>query len=333
MCEPSKELPTIPQYEREGWIRRILCQTLLGLEALNFGGVVHRDFSRNNLMLNWDLQWSLKDYTPYACIIDFGASRTFEAEGVDMTNELCTPSYRAPEQQVGVLDGIKGLAGKMSYKETVDVWAAGCMVVEMVTGGSVPFGPVSKANRAPETPKGYLERLLQLVGVPTDEELKKENWYPSEKEAIAECSLASFDAMETVCPLPEPHGSQSLRQRLEAVVDRLKESGCAIDNPEQVFDKEVLSGVPVTPELRSLLRRMLSINYLKRPTASMLLDDVYFAEDPVCVALIGHARAPGRRPSLPCPSDMEDLYCQTHPQKGIDALKKYLASLCRNPSA
>src|SRR5437016_1152206 len=58
-------------------------------------------------------------------ICDFGFARTLmKAENVHFTDYVSTRWYRAPEL----------LVGDTSYGKAVDVWAIGCIFMELVTG-------------------------------------------------------------------------------------------------------------------------------------------------------------------------------------------------------
>ena len=83
---------------------------------------VHRDLKPDNLML--DENGELK-------IADFGLARDVEAK---MTKGVCTPLYAAPE--VLNLD---------PYNEKCDVWSAGLILYEMLTGKEM-FEHIKKKN-------------------------------------------------------------------------------------------------------------------------------------------------------------------------------------------
>lgn len=83
---------------------------------------VHRDLKPDNILLNQNGE--LK-------IADFGLARDVQAK---MTKGVCTPLYAAPE--VLNLD---------AYNEKCDVWSAGLILYEMLTGKEM-FQHIKKKN-------------------------------------------------------------------------------------------------------------------------------------------------------------------------------------------
>jgi len=68
--------------------------------------------------------------------------------------EVATPYYRAPE----------GILNREYYSKSVDMWALGCVLAEMVT--RKPFFPCA-------TNKELLDRIVNTFGTPTAEEINK----------------------------------------------------------------------------------------------------------------------------------------------------------------
>ena len=77
--------------------------------------VVHRDIKPENLLVNPD--HSLK-------ICDFGFARTVSHPGQQLTDYVATRWYRAPEL----------LLGSTKYEKSVDIWAIGCIMGELIDG-------------------------------------------------------------------------------------------------------------------------------------------------------------------------------------------------------
>jgi serine/threonine protein kinase/Flp pilus assembly protein TadD len=113
------------------------------LDAAHKKGAIHRDIKPSNIMLNTDGRIK---------VLDFGLARLVAADGsdsdddrrtVDMTQEgavVGTPAYMSPEQASG-----------MKVDARTDIFSAGCVLYEMVTGKS-PF----HSGSVPET----LRRVL-----------------------------------------------------------------------------------------------------------------------------------------------------------------------------
>uniref|UniRef100_A0A8C7YAE5 mitogen-activated protein kinase n=1 Tax=Oryzias sinensis TaxID=183150 RepID=A0A8C7YAE5_9TELE len=87
-------------------------QLLRGLKYIHSAGIIHRDLKPGNLAVNENCE--LK-------ILDFGLARHTESE---MTGYVVTRWYRAPEV----------IFNWMHYTQTVDVWSAGCILAEMISG-------------------------------------------------------------------------------------------------------------------------------------------------------------------------------------------------------
>ena len=87
--------------------------------------IVHRDFKPENMLLSRN--GVLK-------ICDFGFARQLTRENIKesvaLTEYVSTRWYRAPEL----------LVGAPSYTHSVDVWAIGCIFVELVTGSALFTG-------------------------------------------------------------------------------------------------------------------------------------------------------------------------------------------------
>ena len=105
-------------------------QLFAGLCYLHAHGVCHRDIKPSNVLID------LEDGRCQLC--DFGSAK-FLRKGEESVSYIATRSYRAPEL---ILDC-------RSYTPKIDVWSAGCVLAEMVLGGS----PLFKARNA----EGVLE--------------------------------------------------------------------------------------------------------------------------------------------------------------------------------
>ena len=90
------------------------------LEYLHERDIVHRDIKPENILYIPE--------TKTIKLIDFGISKRFRRRGtlIDMWTITGTLYYRAPEMFCG------------GYREPVDVWAAGVLLYQMVTGRT-PF--------------------------------------------------------------------------------------------------------------------------------------------------------------------------------------------------
>ncbi|RWW75857.1 hypothetical protein BHE74_00016097, partial [Ensete ventricosum] len=101
---------TVPQ------VKCYMKQLLSGLEHCHSQGVLHRDMKCSNLLLN--KEGILK-------IADFGLATCFDPNNTKpMTSKVVTLWYRPPEL----------LLGATQYSVGVDLWSAGCILAELLTG-------------------------------------------------------------------------------------------------------------------------------------------------------------------------------------------------------
>merc|ERR1712054_75265 len=92
-----------------------LYQILRGMKYVHSAQVIHRDLKPGNILVNSNCD--LK-------ICDFGLARSVDSEShenLEMTTYVVTRWYRAPELMVAD-----------EYTETVDIWAVGCILAEML---------------------------------------------------------------------------------------------------------------------------------------------------------------------------------------------------------
>lgn len=123
-------------------ITYLFYQILRGLKYIHSAGIIHRDLKPGNLAV--DENCELK-------ILDFGLARHAETE---MTGYVVTRWYRAPEV----------IFNWMHYTQTVDVWSAGCILAEMITG-EVLFPGSDSIDQ--------LKKILNLTGTPSSTLIQK----------------------------------------------------------------------------------------------------------------------------------------------------------------
>ena len=143
------DLQTIIRQEvlSAGQVKRLTTDMLCGLHYLHEEArVVHRDLKPCNLLVN---------SRGVLHIADFGLARALHDDkgGGDvpppMSGHTVTMWYRAPEV----------FLGSTSYGTAIDLWSAGCVVVEMLLRE-----PLFKA----ETDVDLLGKIFHLLGVPTE---------------------------------------------------------------------------------------------------------------------------------------------------------------------
>lgn len=91
-------------------IRSIMCQTLLGVQAIHKGGFMHRDLKPENLLVKGDM----------VKVADFGLAKEIRSRP-PFTEYIATRWYRAPEI----------ILHSPHYNSPVDIWACGVIFAEL----------------------------------------------------------------------------------------------------------------------------------------------------------------------------------------------------------
>lgn len=122
-------------------IKIITKQLLYGISTLHDNFVIHRDLKTSNILLN--KRGILK-------ICDFGMARVFNLKLKYMSQEVVTLWYRPPEI----------LLGGKNYTTSVDLWALGCILSEIITC-EVLFSGKSELDQ--------LIKIFSTLGTPTSD--------------------------------------------------------------------------------------------------------------------------------------------------------------------
>ncbi|GCC23971.1 hypothetical protein chiPu_0002369 [Chiloscyllium punctatum] len=101
-------------------LRKCLIQVLRATEYLHKNNIIHRDIKPENVLVSG---------SGVVKLCDFGFARSLAAPGEPYTEYVATRWYRAPELVVG----------DTKYGKPVDIWAFGCLSIEMATGN--PYLP------------------------------------------------------------------------------------------------------------------------------------------------------------------------------------------------
>lgn len=127
----------------EGYVARVLEQTLRGLAAVHGAGVVHRDVKPANLLLA-----PTGDGTPDVRVADFGVAAVLLGDRfTSAPGAIGTDGFMAPEQAVGAAPDPRQ-----------DLYSVGAVGLHLLTG-------VHPA-RAPAIPSGRLRPLLDRLLAP-----------------------------------------------------------------------------------------------------------------------------------------------------------------------
>jgi len=121
--------------------KSFLFQLLRGVAFCHEHRVLHRDLKPQNLLIN--RKGDLK-------LADFGLARAFGIPVRSYSHEVVTLWYRAPDV----------LMGSRKYSTPIDIWSAGCIFAEMVTGR--PLFPGKDTN-------DQLLRIFKLMGTPSED--------------------------------------------------------------------------------------------------------------------------------------------------------------------
>ncbi|XP_062316359.1 STKc_p38 domain-containing protein isoform X1 [Osmerus eperlanus] len=179
-------------------ITYLFYQLLRGLKYIHSAGIIHRDLKPGNLAVNENCE--LK-------ILDFGLARQTESE---MTGYVVTRWYRAPEI----------IFNWMHYSQTVDVWSAGCILAELITGqvlfpGNDSIDQLKKIMTLTGTPQPSLVQKMQSK----DARSYVQGLPPQKKKSFREVfssmdvkAVALLEGMLTLDPEGRLTASQGLGQ-------------------------------------------------------------------------------------------------------------------------
>ncbi|KAK7204521.1 kinase-like domain-containing protein [Myxozyma melibiosi] len=172
---------THPSFKLEqSHIKHLHKQLLEGLAYLHKRGILHRDIKGSNILIS--SSGDLK-------LADFGLARFYNKHKstLEYTNRVITLWYRPPEL----------LLGATAYGAAVDVWGAGCLMVELYTRSAVFQGHDEIEQ---------LEAIYSVMGTPTKEswpDMDKLPWYelvkPPEEKASRFKSM--FESLLPPCGL------------------------------------------------------------------------------------------------------------------------------------
>lgn len=125
--------------------KTFLKMLLSALQYLHSLGILHRDVKPSNCLV------SSKEPGGLLKLGDFGLSRIKGDPGADMSHEVASRWYRAPEL----------LFGKRQYGGEIDMWSAGCIFGELLRGFGSPLftgdGDISQ-----------LSRIFSVLGTPDE---------------------------------------------------------------------------------------------------------------------------------------------------------------------
>lgn len=162
------------------YVKRYTMMTLQGLHHLHRQWISHRDMKPSNLLVSHD--GALK-------ISDLGMSRSWALEGELMSPHVVTRPYRAPELLYG---------SRLYNGAAIDVWAAACIVAEMLTR-AILFNGTSDLDQ--------LSRIFAITGVPDDDNWPQRTSLPDYLPFEAtKKNQEKKAALQTLLPMASPNG-------------------------------------------------------------------------------------------------------------------------------
>jgi serine/threonine protein kinase len=177
-------------------VRCLTFQMLNGLRHMHRSGIVHRDLKPANCVV--DSQCRLK-------ICDLGLSRHIsdnytQSEAVDsrFTDYVVTRWYRAPEL----------LLGCRRYSSKIDMWAAGCILGELIT--RKPLFPGSDTS-------DMLVKLCAKLSPPTESQLDQLTHDPAAKAFVRAIPIRAPFSFAVAHPQADPEALNLLEALLQWV--------------------------------------------------------------------------------------------------------------------
>lgn len=117
-----------PRGMNEKSAKRLVWQVLRGVKELHDRNIIHRDIKPENVLVDTHGVVRLCDFgfARFCRVENSSESKAGEGDGEsdEMTRYVSTRWYRSPEL----------LMRSSSYDSSIDVWAIGCLVIELLTG-------------------------------------------------------------------------------------------------------------------------------------------------------------------------------------------------------
>jgi len=175
-------------------VRCLIFQLLNGLRHMHSAGIVHRDLKPANLVV--DSQCRLK-------ICDLGLSRHIadslavpEGEDAKFTDYVVTRWYRAPEL----------LMGSKRYSKKVDMWAAGCILGELMGRRPIFSG---------DDTSDMLVKICGRMGSPSVEDVHTLTDQEAARRFVLSIPPKSARSLSEILPDADPVGLQLMSHLLQ----------------------------------------------------------------------------------------------------------------------
>ncbi|CAG9314727.1 unnamed protein product [Blepharisma stoltei] len=150
---PDTIYKVMKTYNKQGeqmpliFVKLYTYQLLRALAHTHAVGICHRDVKPQNMLVN--------STTHELKLCDFGSAKRL-IPGDQNVSYICSRYYRAPEL----------IFGAVEYKESIDIWSAGCVTAELLIGKPIFPG---------ESGVDQLVEILKVLGTPTREQIHDMN--------------------------------------------------------------------------------------------------------------------------------------------------------------
>ncbi|XP_035869908.1 cyclin-dependent kinase-like 3 isoform X2 [Phyllostomus discolor] len=214
-------------------LKKYLFQIIRAIEYLHNNNIIHRDIKPENVLVS---------QSGITKLCDFGFARTLAAPGDIYTDYVATRWYRAPEL----------VLKDTCYGKPVDIWALGCMIIEMATGN--PFLPSSSD----------LDLLHKIV-------LKVGNLTPHLQNIFSKSPVFAGVILPQV---QHPKNARKKYPKLNGLLADVVHACLQIDPAERISSTDLLHHEYFTrdgfiekfiPELRAKLLQEAKVNSLIKP--------------------------------------------------------------------
>lgn len=164
------------------YVRLFGFQVFAGLHYLHSNGITHRDLKPQNILIDSE--------TGELKICDFGSAKELRPDEPSVSY-IASRFYRAPELMLNCT----------LYTSSIDIWAAGCVIAEMLMAGAPLFQGSSSI--------GQLHEIIKVIGPPTKEELST-----FQHDDIDYLSISQITELSKVLPAHTPPDILDLLQKI-----------------------------------------------------------------------------------------------------------------------
>ena len=137
-----ERLENATDFVQEEQAQRLACQVVSAVLYLHSIGIAHRDIKPSNVLCTSAGAIEKSSVK----VADFGLASSFEPGRAAIFQRVVgTTEYMAPELVAGMMASAKG-EPHAPYDETVDLWAVGCLIYELLSG-KPPFYSVARRKQ------------------------------------------------------------------------------------------------------------------------------------------------------------------------------------------